>query len=210
MVLRPAGGLKLSEVQLAGPLSFSGACLILVSLLAFPAAQKAWGTLAVTRVGLVTAVLVAFAIPSTSFAAAAAAAPRHGPGNSADSGVPQSDLGWLAWGLLYFAMLLKSLAGCFAFTGTMIVVNTSVEPEQLGEVNGVGQSLASLARGVGPAVGGLLWGITVHLQGRIAGAQLLPFACVAATAVTALVIYAFVRPSEGVEVKHSGTTCCQE
>jgi MFS family permease len=205
------GGLKLSEVQLAGPLSFSGACLILVSLLAFPAAQKAWGTLAVTRCGLVLAVLVAFAIPSTSFAAAAAAQTQAPAGSGADSGVPHSDLGWLAWGLLYLAMLLKSLAGCFAFTGTMIVVNTSVEPQQLGEVNGVGQSLASLARGVGPAVGGLLWGITVHLQGRVAGAQLLPFACVAATAVTALVIYAFVQPSDGVEVERTpGTTCCQE
>lgn len=201
------GGLKLSEVQLAGPLSFSGACLILISLFAFPAAQKAWGTLAVTRRGLMTAVLVAFAIPCTRFAV------RHGGGSSGSSGGAgaHSDIGWLAWALLYFAMLLKSLAGCFAFTGTMIVVNTSVDSQQLGAVNGVGQSLASLARGVGPAVGGLLWGMTVHLQGHIAGAQLLPFACVAGTAVVALLIYAFVHPSDGVEVDPAkGTTCCQE
>jgi hypothetical protein len=159
-----------------------------------------------------TAVLVAFAIPCTSFAA------RHGGSSSGSSSGgsslagAHSDIGWMAWALLYFAMLLKSLAGCFAFTGTMIVVNTSVDPEQLGAVNGVGQSLASLARGVGPAVGGLLWGMTVHLQGHIAGAQLLPFACVAGTAVLALLIYAFVQPADGVQVDlpAKGTTCCQE
>lgn len=204
MLLCFAGGLKLTEVQLAGPLSFSGACLILVSLFAFPAAQRAWGTLTVTRRGLMCAVLTAFAIPCTRFAA------QHGS-SSGSSDVGQGDIGWLAWGLLYCAMLLKSLSGCFAFTGTMIVVNMSVDPQQLGAVNGVGQSLASLARGVGPAVGGLLWGMTVHLQGHVAGAQLLPFACVAGTAVVALLLYAFVRPIDGVEMElPGGTTCCQE
>ena len=122
------------------------------------------------------------------------------------------DIGWVAWLLLYCAMMLKSFAGCFAFTGTMITVNTSVHPQQLGAVNGVGQSLASLARGVGPAMGGLLWGITVDLQGHVAGAQLLPFACVAGTAVVALLIYAFVQPTEAEEIglPGTGTTCCQE
>lgn len=197
----PTGGLHLSELQLAPPLSFSGACLIVVSLFAFPAAQRTWGTLAVTRAGLCIAVLTALAIPTTSFLAA-------------PSGSGSKDIGAAAWGLLYTAMLLKALAGCFAFTGTMITVNTSVsDPQQLGEVNGVGQSLASLARGVGPAMGGLMWGITVHLQGHVAGAQLLPFACVAGTAVVALLLYAFVRPADGVEVElgpQKGTSCCQE
>lgn len=199
------GGLKLSEVQLAGPLSFSGVCLILISLFAFPAAQKTWGTLTVARQGLVIAVVVAFAIPCTSFAA------QHSNRGTADA--VAADIGWKAWALLYVAMMLKSLAGCFAFTGTMIVVNTSVEdPQQLGAVNGVGQSLASLARGIGPAAGGLLWGMTVNLQGHVIGAQLLPFACVASTAVVALLIYAFVKPTDGVEVSSNqhGSSCCQE
>lgn len=219
LLLMCAGGLSLSEVQLAGPLSFSGACLILVSLFAFPAAQQAWGTLSVTRRGLMLAVVVAFAIPCTSFAVqrsstGSSSSSSIGSGSSAGSrpAGSMSSIGWAAWVVLYVAMLLKSLAGCFAFTGTMIVVNTSVDPQQLGAVNGVGQSLASLARGVGPAVGGLLWGLTVHLQGHVHGAQLIPFACVAGTAVMALLLYAFVKPNEPVEAElpRKGTSCCQE
>jgi MFS family permease len=155
------------------------------------------------------AVVVAFAIPCTSFAV------QHSGGSSSSGSRPVGNvhsIGWAAWLVLYVAMLLKSLAGCFAFTGTMIVVNTSVDPQQLGAVNGVGQSLASLARGVGPALGGLLWGLTVHLQGHVHGAQLLPFACVAGTAVVALLLYSFVKPNEPVEaqVPSKGSSCCQE
>jgi len=32
----------------------------------------------------------------------------------------------------------------------------------LGAVNGLGQSLASLSRSIGPAVGGVLWSLSVH------------------------------------------------
>ena len=39
----------------------------------------------------------------------------------------------------------------------MIMINNSVESEHLGKVNGLGQSVAALARAVGPAIGGILW-----------------------------------------------------
>jgi hypothetical protein len=102
-------------VQLAGPLSFGGGSLILVSLCAFPAAQRAWGTLAVTRRGLLLPVAVALLIPCTRFAVA-----------SSTSAQQPATIGALAWQLLYAAMLLKAVAGCFAFTGTMIIVTTSL------------------------------------------------------------------------------------
>ena len=48
-------------------------------------------------------------------------------------------------------------AACTAFTASMIMLNNSVEDSHLGKVNGLGQSVAALARAVGPAVGGILW-----------------------------------------------------
>jgi hypothetical protein len=47
----------------------------------------------------------------------------------------------------------QSMAGCLAFTASMIQVNHSVLEDDLGKVNGLGQTLASLSRGVGPALG---------------------------------------------------------
>mmetsp|Transcript_22034 Transcript_22034/g.30258 ORF Transcript_22034/g.30258 Transcript_22034/m.30258 type:complete len:502 (+) Transcript_22034:3-1508(+) len=56
----------------------------------------------------------------------------------------------------------QNIAGCLAFTASMIQVNHSVLEDDLGKVNGFGQSLASLSRAVGPAIGGALWSISMH------------------------------------------------
>jgi hypothetical protein len=49
--------------------------------------------------------------------------------------------------------------------------------EQLGAVNGVGQTLAAFVRGVGPALGGVLWAASLELQQ--AGQQFLTFTIIA-------------------------------
>lgn len=43
------------------------------------------------------------------------------------------------------------------------MINNSVLDESLGIVNGLGQSLASLARMVGPGFGGMLWSISTKV-----------------------------------------------
>lgn len=43
------------------------------------------------------------------------------------------------------------------------MLNNSVFDESLGVVNGLGQSLASLARMVGPGFGGILWSISIEV-----------------------------------------------
>jgi MFS family permease len=55
---------------------------------------------------------------------------------------------------------MKSVFTCFAFSAVMIQVNHSVHDEYLGAVNGLGQSLAALARAIGPALGGAMWSIS--------------------------------------------------
>ncbi|WIA44282.1 hypothetical protein OEZ86_007089 [Tetradesmus obliquus] len=116
------------------------------------------------------------------------------------------------------------LAGCSAFTSSMILVNALPPPQQLGQVNGVGQSLASLARGLGPGLGGVLWGAAVGFNSP--GAALLPYGLVAGVALGGWGIYWFVAMPEGVEVSAGrsktgnreeqqqagivGSSCCQK
>lgn len=44
------------------------------------------------------------------------------------------------------------------------MVNHSVYDRDLGAVNGLGQSMSSLARSVGPALGGALWSLSVKFD----------------------------------------------
>jgi len=66
------------------------------------------------------------------------------------------------WTVLPIVNVLKSVFTCFAFSAVMIQVNHSVYDEYLGAVNGLGQSLAALARAVGPALGGALWSVSTR------------------------------------------------
>jgi hypothetical protein len=129
-----------------------------------------------------------------------------------------SSIGTWAWIFFYLTMLLKAVSGCSAFTSSMILVNALPPPQQLGQVNGVGQTLASLARGLGPGLGGVLWGASVRLG--TPGAALLPYGLVAGTALGGWLIYCFVHMPEGSEVVQRqeendgnavvGSSCCQK
>ena len=47
----------------------------------------------------------------------------------------------------------QNIGGCLSFTAVMIQINHSVVADDLGKVNGLGQSMASLTRAIGPAIG---------------------------------------------------------
>ena len=47
----------------------------------------------------------------------------------------------------------QNIGGCLSFTAVMILINHSVVADDLGKVNGLGQSMASLTRAIGPAIG---------------------------------------------------------
>jgi hypothetical protein len=46
----------------------------------------------------------------------------------------------------------------------IIFVNHSAYDYQLGTINGIGQTVAAGARSVGPALGGLLWSLSVKIH----------------------------------------------
>lgn len=65
--------------------------------------------------------------------------------------------------ILFLPIFLSSLVSLLPCR-TMIMINNSVFDESLGKVNGLGQSMAALARTIGPALGGLLWSISVEVR----------------------------------------------
>jgi len=68
----------------------------------------------------------------------------------------------LLWPCLIGIYILKNIMVNVAFTGMIIQVNHSVFSEDLGKVNGLGQSFVSAARALGPALGGCLWSLSIH------------------------------------------------
>ncbi|CAG8737494.1 8021_t:CDS:2, partial [Ambispora leptoticha] len=63
----------------------------------------------------------------------------------------------IAWYLLLVTLAIRYFMNVIVFTCVTILVTNSVSPDVLGTVNGIGQTSASLARAVGPALGGMLW-----------------------------------------------------
>ncbi|KAG2445989.1 hypothetical protein HXX76_000592 [Chlamydomonas incerta] len=166
-----SGGLGMREEQIAPPLMFFGAVLMPYSLYGYPWLQRKVGTLRLTRVGLLFSAATCLLLPLVADVRVA------------------SKAGALV--LLYGSMVVKAFAQCSAFTGSIIAVNAAPSQEQLGAVNGVGQTLAALVRGVGPALGGILWAVSLGLHS--AGQQFLTFVIIALIAVGNYFLYAFVR-----------------
>ncbi len=67
-------------------------------------------------------------------------------------------------------------------------VNNSGPRSQLGAINGAGQAVAAFVRALGPALGGLLWGASLHLP--IPGHQYFVFALVAIVMMVLQIVYA--------------------
>ena len=67
---------------------------------------------------------------------------------------------WCLMFLLGFTNIIRNCLCALTFTIVMIQVNNSVKTNELGVVNGLGQLVASIARCVGPVVGGLLWSVS--------------------------------------------------
>lgn len=62
------------------------------------------------------------------------------------------------------AVVFKSISNNNAFAACIILVNaaaTAFDPNALGVINGVGQSLASGMRAVGPTLGGVIWSVSL-------------------------------------------------
>jgi len=181
------GGLGFSTSQLAPPLAFSGVTLTIYALWGFPLYRKWLGTARTCRHGLIQTAPVAMLIPMASL-----------PFLSSR-------------GVMWLAMGIKSAAASNSFTSCMILVNESAPPGTLGSVNGVGQTLASAVRAVGPALGGFSWAWSLQLFKALGapstfGHQFLPFSIAAGVSLATVGVYAALepKPSEPVELGPEG------
>jgi hypothetical protein len=184
-----AGGLGLSPQRLAAPLAFGGAAVFAFTLLAYPPLVAWLGLRAATRRGFAASALAALALPLASLPPAHASGARSA--------------------LLYFGVSLRGAAAVTVFTSSMVLVNRACPEGQLGEVNGAGQALAALVRGLGPAIAGLEWAAAVRASERAAGgpcgAQFVPFATVAALSLSGVALYGRVRFEKADEGHNRGS-----
>lgn len=134
------GGLGFTTSQLGIPLSISGISLLLYAAGGYKRMQRMLGVQRLARAGLLLAAPVWLGIPAASLC------------------MP-STRGALV--VMSISLVFKAVAGASTFTSSMVMVNVAAPPKQLGQVNGMGQSLAAFVRGAGPAIGGWLWSVSL-------------------------------------------------
>ena len=159
------GGLGFTPRQLTPSLALSGAALMLWTVTGFPYLTNAYGIMKTLRLGLWQMVPVAIMIPFSSW--------RGGS-------FPQL--------MMILALSAKNVAGTNAFVSCLVLVNSVAPKDALGAVNGVGQTIASLVRAVGPICGGWAWDISLQLFNAHRLHQYLPFLLAAAVGILADVV----------------------
>ena len=71
---------------------------------------------------------------------------------------------WIMWSLLITAGITRNCFGAMHYNAVMVQVNEQVTSKNLGIVNGLGQSIASLSRAIGPTLGGILWSFSIEYK----------------------------------------------
>ncbi|KAI1858836.1 uncharacterized protein JN550_012398 [Neoarthrinium moseri] len=137
-----SGGLGLRSATIGIWLSVFGVCGIFLQLFIYPRMQARWGTLGVFRIALVLFPITYAAAPYLSLVAG------------------DHDARWIFLGLVVCAQIM---ARTMAIPSTVILLTESAPQKTcLGTIHGAGNMLASLARAVGPALGGWVFAMGVH------------------------------------------------
>ena len=138
------GGLGLHSPSIGITLASLGICGILLQLLIYPRLQSRLKTLGVFRLSLFIFPLVYAAAPYLSLLAPARGSGLGGPG-------------WLVLGTVVGAQIM---ARTLAIPSTVVLLTEAVRDKRvLGTVHGAGAMGAGLARAVGPAMGGWVFGL---------------------------------------------------
>ena len=146
------GGLGFDSAEIGFVLSCSGAVMLCFNILVLPRLG------AVSKLSLYK-VCNCCAIPFTLAWPVAGLANRHmvAAGLWADKSAAM-------YCMLLLTSSIKNTLAVMTFTAIIILVNHSVPSKDLGKVNGMGQMLAALARALGPALGGVVWSLSVRLD----------------------------------------------
>jgi len=128
MNTRANHGLDFDTDQIGIFIAFGGAVLITYQLFGYTPMAKFFGPLKLFRVAMIAYVPMLLLFPHVSLIT---------------STVPM----WIGLLLLMASRYVISIS---AFTSVFILISNSTEPARLGMVNGLGQTLAALARAIGP------------------------------------------------------------
>lgn len=177
------GGLKIQSKVVGAILATGAVSTLAFTFFAYPALVRAFGRLRIFRWGLALTALTSACFPMPTLFVG------HFSGDGELHHVPSG----VFWPIMIVLMAMKNAAGVTAFTSSAIICNNSAPPGHLATVNGVGQSAASLARAIGPAMAGLSWSLAIRLQTALPGlAQFLPFSMYAFLACVALWVCTFI------------------
>jgi MFS family permease len=145
------GGLSFAASDIGSLLSLSGIAVLFFALFVLPRLCDNSSKAILYRVSILLAAPVILAWPAYALFRVRVLQPV----------CPVNLLRIITWVFLTLIGVARGFVGCVAFTAVMIQTNHSVYDEHLGLVNGLGQSLASFSRALGPALGGLLWSVSI-------------------------------------------------
>lgn len=138
------GGLALTPQNLSIPLMVAGISLASYTFGAWGTVLKRVGTIRAINIGCYVTGLAALLSPVSSI-------------------LPISLEGIIA--LTCFIFALKAIGSVHHFTTSMVLVNETSPPSQLGRANGAAQAAASALRALGPTMGGASWSISLLIMG---------------------------------------------
>lgn len=147
---RFTGGLGLPPRSVGFAMSILGIVGICMQLLLYPRISARLGTLRSWRYFLLCFPIVYLLVPYLSVI------PSSDP-------PPSEKTGLLVWVTLSSILMIHVLGRTFALPAQVILINNcSPHPSVLGTIHGLGQSVSSGSRTVGPMVGGFVYGIGLN------------------------------------------------
>ncbi|KAI0448251.1 major facilitator superfamily domain-containing protein [Xylaria acuta] len=181
------GGLGLPPRSVGLAMAFLGIIGILMQLLLYPRLSARLGTLRSWRTFLVFFPITYLVLPFLSIV----------PSSTAP---PSQKTGLAVWAAIGAVLFVQVSARTFALPAqTILVNNCTPHPSVLGMVHGLGQSVSSLARTIGPITGGWLYGLGLN-HGFVAGV----FWGLAGMAVAGVVVSFWVNEGDGHEIRLDG------
>lgn len=177
------GGLGLRPPQVGLAMAILGVIGLCLQVGVYPWLSTRLGTVGSWRLFLLFPPLTYFLVPYLSVVPSASPPPHPKDGVT-------------VWAAIIGVLLLQVLGRTFTLPAqTILVNNCTPHPSVLGSVHGIGQSVSSFARSVGPIMGGFLYGL--GLAKGVVGAV---FWCLSGVAVCNIIVSWFVREGNGHEI----------
>jgi hypothetical protein len=182
---RFTGGLGLPPASVGMAMAILGCIGIFLQIVLYPPMSARLGTIRAWRLCFLLFPITYFLVPYLSVVPSSESAP------------PPSPKGGIAiWLSICGVLFLQVLGRTFALPSqTILVNNCTPHPSVLGTVHGLGQSVSSAARTIGPMAGGTLYGL--GLNNGIVGAV---FWGLSGIAICGVIASWFVREGDGHEI----------